>query len=261
MAAAGGGTPASASTALFPLWKSLLEGKEFLPPYGINVVFFDLNGHWDVNSFSVAVSGKEIGSISGTANVHPFTYGARADVWVLPFLNVFVTAGGVKLKVQAIGEDIPYGLGGVPPQPIRGDLLLDLDFTGYYGGIGGVASYVFSDFFTSIDASAVWTHLQSQTTGVDGNGLETYTASVRFGYNARAIQPYVGARYVKKIDRFEGTVTGPGGQPITFAVELQAPKWNYDVGVHALIARRFELVVEAGFGDRTHGLVNLGYRF
>ena len=37
-------------------------------------------------------------------------------------------------------------------------------------------------------------------------------------------------------------------------VELQ-------VGIHSIVARRFELVVEAGFGQRTHGLVNLGYRF
>ena len=29
----------------------------------------------------------------------------------------------------------------------------------------------------------------------------------------------------------------------------------------SLIARRYEILVEAGFGDRTHGLVNIGYRF
>jgi hypothetical protein len=72
---------------------------------------------------------------------------------------------------------------------------------------------------------------------------------------------HIGGRWVKKIDHFEGTVNGPGGQPLTFAVELQAPAWNYDVGIHSLIARHYELVVEAGFGQRTHGLVNLGYRF
>jgi len=42
---------------------------------------------------------------------------------------------------------------------------------------------------------------------------------------------------------------------------MRAPEWNYDAGVHALIARRFEIVVEAGFGQRTLGLVNVGYRF
>ena len=258
-----GGEPGTAaSTSLFPLWKSLLEGRTgFPPPYGINVVLMDLSGHWDVKEFSASVAGNEVASISGSANVHPFTYGARADVWVLPFLNVFVTAGGVKLNVQAIGEDLPLGISGIPPQVVHGDLLLDLDFTGYYGGIGGVVGGGWKWFFASVDGSAVWTHLVSQTSGVEGNELATYTASFRAGYNGGTVQPYVGGRWVKKIDHFEGTVEGPGGKPVTFAVDLKAPPWNYTVGVRGIIAGHFEYVIEAGFGDRTHGLVNLGYRF
>jgi len=112
-----------------------------------------------------------------------------------------------------------------------------------------------------MDYSTVWTHLESSQSGVTGSELRTDTASFRLGYNAGAVQPYIGGRWVKKIDHFEGTVVGPGGLPLTFAVELQAPAWNYDVGIHSLIARHYELVVEAGFGQRTHGLVNLGYRF
>src|SRR5512135_2252843 len=142
------GTPTGDS--LFPLWKSLAEGRSLPPPYGINVVLMDLSGHWDVQSFSAAVAGNEVASLSGTANVHPFTYGARADVWVLPFLNVFVTAGGVKLNVQAIGEDLPLGTSGFPPQVVRGDLLIDLDFTGYYGGVGGVLAGGWKKLFASV---------------------------------------------------------------------------------------------------------------
>jgi hypothetical protein len=182
-------------------------------------------------------------------------------VWVLPFLNLFATAGGVKLNVQAIGEDLPLGLSGLPPEPVRGDLFVNLDFTGSYGGVGGVVNGAWRNFFAAADGSVVWTHLVSQTSGASGNELETYTASVRVGYNARAVQPYVGGRYVRKIDHFEGTVTGPGGKPVTFAVDLKAPVWNYEAGVHTIIKRHFELVIEAGFGKRSHGLVNFGYRF
>jgi hypothetical protein len=144
---------------------------------------------------------------------------------------------------------------------VRGDVNVDLDFTGYYGGGGVVLSYVYQNYFVSADYSTVWTHLESSQSGVTGNELRTDTASARIGYIAGAIQPYIGARWVKKIDHFEGTVAGPGGSPLTFAVDLQAPAWNYDVGIHSLIARHYELLVEAGFGQRTHGLVNLGYRF
>jgi hypothetical protein len=173
-----------------------------------------------------------------------------------------VTAGGVKLNVQATGLDVPLGISGIPPTAVRGDVNIDLDFTGSYGGGGFVLMYGWRDFFVSGDYSAVWTHLQSSQSDVSGSELRTDTASFRVGYNAGAVQPYIGARWVKKIDHFEGTVgEGPGGRPLTFAVDLQAPAWNYTVGLHALIARRFELVVEAGYGDRTHGLANLGYRF
>jgi hypothetical protein len=260
LAPVGGEQPAS-SDSIFPLWKSLLEGRKFLPPYGLNLVLMDLSGQWDVKSFSASVNGNELANVSGNAHVHPFTYGARADVWVLPFLNMFVTAGAVKLNVQATGLDVPLGVSGIPPEVIRGDVNLDLDFTGYYGGGGLVLSYAWSNYFTSVDYSTVWTHLESSTSGVTGNELRTDTASIRFGYNAGAIQPYMGARWVKKIDHFEGTVTGPNGLPLTFAVNLQAPEWNYDFGIHSLIARHFEVLVEAGFGQRTHGLVNVGYRF
>ena len=251
----------SDSNSIFPLWKSLLGDKKSMPPYGINLVAFDLSGQWDVKNFSAAVNGRPVVAISGDAQVHPFTYGFRTDVWVFPFLNVFATAGGLNLNVQATGYDLPLGVGGVPPALIRGDVNLNLDFTGYYGGGGMVLMYAWKSLFTSADYSAVWTHLESSTSGVTGNELRTDTASFRVGYLAGVMQPYIGARWVKKIDHFEGTVGGPDGGPLTFAVDLQAPEWNYQVGVHGLIAGHWELVVEAGFGDRTHGLVNVGYRF
>jgi hypothetical protein len=260
--AAVGAEGAANSDSIFPLWKSLLGDKKFLPPYGINLVLFDLSGQWDVKSFSASVGNNEVASVSGKADVHPFTYGARADVWVFPFLNVFATAGGVKLNVQVTGFDLPLGVtGGRPPEVVRGDVYFDLNLTGYYGGGGIVLMYAWRSYFVSADYSSVWTHLESSQSGVEGNELRTDTASFRVGYNAGPVQPYIGARWVKKIDHFEGTVDGPGNQPLTFAVDLQAPAWNYQVGIHSIIARRYELVVEAGFGQRTHGLVNLGYRF
>jgi hypothetical protein len=259
--AAVGGDDASTSDSYFPLWKSLLEGKKFLPPYGVNLVLLDLSGKWDVKEFSAAVGNNEIASVSGQAEVHPFTYGARGDVWVLPFLNVFAVVGGVKLDVRVTGFDLPLAVSGLPPEVVRGDVNFDLNFTGYYGGGGVVLMYGWNNYFASADYSTVWTHLQSSQSGVTGNELRTDTASFRLGYNAGAVQPYVGGRWVKKIDHFEGTVGGPGGQPLIFAVDLQAPAWNYTVGIHSLVARRWELVVEAGFGERTHGLVNVGYRF
>ena len=249
------------SDSIFPLWKSLLDGKKFLPPYGINLVLLDLSGQWDVKSFSASVGGNQIASVSGNAHVHPFTYGGRADLWVLPFLNVFATFGGVKLNVQATGLDVPLGVSGIPPEVIRGDVNLDLDFTGYYGGGGFVLMYTWQSYFASVDYSTVWTHLESSQSGVTGSELRTDTASFRLGYNAGTVQPYIGGRWVKKIDHFEGTTSGPGGAPLTFAVELQAPVWNYTLGMHALVARHYELLAEAGFGQRTHALVNFGYRF
>lgn len=255
-----GGGPAS-SDSIFPLYKSLLEGKDFLPPYGINLVLFDLSGKWDVKNFSAAVSGNEVAAVSGSANVNPTTFGPRFDLWLFPFMNVFVTGGGLKLNVQVTGQDIPLAVTKVPPEVIRGDVSFNLDFTGYYGGGGIVLMYAFQKIFVSGDYSAVWTHLESSTSGVEGNELRTDTASFRVGYNAGIIQPYIGARWVKKIDHFEGTVNGPNDRPVTFAVDLRAPAWNYQVGMHSLIARHYEVLVEAGFGERAHGLVNVGYRF
>jgi hypothetical protein len=249
------------SDSIFPLYKSLLDGKDFLEPYGVNLVLFDLQGKWDVQNFSAAVGDNEVASLSGQANVHPTTFGPRFDLWLFPFMNVFVTAGGLKLNVRVTGFDVPLAVTKIPPEVIRGDINFDLDFTGYYGGGGFVLMYAWRQVFVSMDYSTVWTHLKSSQSGVEGSELRTDTGSFRLGYNAGAVQPYIGARYVKKIDHFEGTVAGPNDQPLTFAVDLRAPAWNYQVGVHSIVARHYEIVVEAGFGERTHGLVNLGYRF
>ena len=80
-----GTTSTASQESFFPLWKSLREGKQFLPPYGINLVLFDLSGQWDVKNFSASVSGNQLVSIAGKADVHPFTYGLLGDGWVLPF--------------------------------------------------------------------------------------------------------------------------------------------------------------------------------
>ena len=150
---------AAGSDSFFPLWKSLLPDGKFLPPYGINLVLFDLSGQWDVENFSASVGDNEVASVAGSAHVHPFTYGVRADVWVFPFLNVFVTAGGLKLDVGVTGLDLPLGITGFPPEVIRGDINFDLDFTGSYGGGGLVLMYRWRDIFGSADYSSVWTHL------------------------------------------------------------------------------------------------------
>ena len=56
VASVGDETSASSSSdSIFPLYKSLLQGRNFLPPYGINLVLFDLSGQWDVKSFSASV--------------------------------------------------------------------------------------------------------------------------------------------------------------------------------------------------------------
>jgi hypothetical protein len=46
------------------------------------------------------------------------------------WLGVFATVGGVKLNVEATGLDLPLGVTGRPPEVIRGDVNIDLDFTG-----------------------------------------------------------------------------------------------------------------------------------
>ena len=54
--------------SFFPLWKSLLKGRKFMPPRGITVVLVDLSGEWDVQSFSASVGGNQLASVSGTAS-------------------------------------------------------------------------------------------------------------------------------------------------------------------------------------------------
>ena len=215
-----GDAETSSSDSIFPLWKSLLNGKKTLPPYGVNLVLFDLSGQWDVKNFSAAVNGNELASVSGKAQVHPFTYGVRTDVWVFPFLNVFATAGGVKLKVEATGLDLPLGVGECRRRSFVGTSTLISTLPATTAVRRVVLMYAWNNVFTSADYSAVWTHLQSSTTGVTGNELRTDTASFRIGYIAGPIQPYIGARWVKKIDHFEGTVDGPNGRPVTFAVRI-----------------------------------------
>ena len=138
----------------------------------------------------------------------------KADVWVLPFLNIFATAGQVKGNVNL---DVDIDLGAFSPRPgppfdrvVR--LNFDSKVDAITGTLGGTAAYGFGNWFVSGTAAGTLSQGQKSET----SQVESYTGGVRpgrrwlFEKSPHVIAPYFGASYMNIDTYVTGVTTAPG---------------------------------------------------
>jgi len=96
------------------------------------------------------------------------------------------------------------------------------------------------------------------------SSVSAFTSQPRIGLVKDRWTFYVGGMYLDTTEKHSGTIALPipGIPPVPFNVELEsADKWNYAVGVFHVFSPKAHLLLEYGFGDRTHTLFNFTYRF
>ncbi len=145
-----------------PLWGERLGRKGFLLPYPIGIMLNGYAGSQDVtiSGLSVAINDKDGNEVIPTIDLNDVVgfsdvsasvrnFNMRADLWVLPFLDVY----GIFGKAWV---DTKVGIGSIMDQPV--DIQTQANFDGYVYGIGAMLTGGIRSVFFSLDFNRVWTH-------------------------------------------------------------------------------------------------------
>jgi hypothetical protein len=154
---------------IFPLLgrQAIEKGFDLPKPLGLNVVGVWVDQGIDIDALGlstgtdpvVPVESIEFGDNRSTV----LTTNLRADLWVLPFLNV-------------------YGMGGIARANTTVEIAVPIEFTssvdqnGQYLGVGLTGAFGIKRFFTAVDVNWAWTDLEKLEDPVRSRVL-----SMRFG--------------------------------------------------------------------------------
>lgn len=197
----------------------------------------------------------------------------KADVWVLPFLNIFASAGQVKGMVN-LDVDIDLGAASPRPRPPFNRVVrinFDSKVDAITGTLGGTAAYGLGNWFVSGTAAATLSQGQKSET----SKVESYTGDIRFGRrwlfgkSNNVIAPYFGVSYMDIDNYVTGVTTAPGefDNGDKLYVRYQAhfdnkDKWSGVVGLSIGLKRGFGVQGEySGNSNGQRFLLSGTYRF
>jgi hypothetical protein len=254
--------------SFFPLMKELVKDRPNLPPpYGVSVVANWIDSEWKFTSASVGINDPNVpveAASNCSASIPVTTVGAKGDIWVLPFLNVFFTAGNANASNQLFLRGVPIKFIppslGQPAEVVRGDVIVDFMLSGSYYTFGGVIAGGYKKFFSSVDLSATQNNFGKKDL-VKSEQSWTYSAAPRVGYVIGLSQVWVGGRYFNFSTHYAGVVPIPTGQQFSFDVKLKTAAWNLTGGMRTVLKQHWELLLESGFGGRHVMIGSVGYRW
>jgi hypothetical protein len=232
------------SGGVFPLGRSLAGDRDLPRPFGIGLNFYHQTQDYRLRSLRLNLPFVDMTQATGI-DIENRTneFDLKADLWVLPFLNVFALAGNVE------GETT------VNPGPPLSEL--QVDYEGLVYGAGVTIAAGGKLFFGSVTAVVTETDLDTATSSVNA-----WVLTPRFGVHFDRMAFWIGGMYQEAEERHEGRITVPMFGEVTYDVEMEsAEPWNFVAGLTANLSKHWELEVEGGLGDRQHALISIGYRF
>lgn len=158
---------------VLPIWGQKVTDRniDLQLPFGINVNYVYNQMTLDLTHFSMNFyDGKNLDDIINPESLN-FTetvataqgLNVRADVWILPFLNIYGiysrSLGSTQVSFQPQVVEYDLGLNGNLKQirtleePIKLDPVI---FTSNTGGIGATGVYGWDDYFVSVDGNLTW---------------------------------------------------------------------------------------------------------
>jgi len=255
---------ASAMIRTFPLMKGLAGDKALPRPLGLAV-----NVYWQKQDYDITSAVIDIGGlppfdldVSGIdAKIDSRSLGVKADLWVLPFLNLYAGLGHSETDADIFLRNVPIGINppdrpGGDPEIIRGERFLFLSFNGPYWVFGGTIVGGYKRWFGSLSVSFARASLEANVPAIGTNDFDTERALPKLGYSFKGTSVWLGAAWIE--ETFE---TGATFDDVRIDVAIARADWTPTLGMNTIMGEHWDLTVEGGFGDRVSALFNLGYRF
>ncbi len=292
----------------FPIWgKEARELGYVLPKaYGFSLSYMSMNQPIKIDSIDLSgpirgLPNQDLRTISDAlfnnyldisdAKQEASNVTLRADMWVLPFLNVYGILGytdGTSSAPITCKQGRPVDPGGfLHPNPVHrimnalcGDNPeetrhignFDLDYHGMTYGIGTTIAGGVGNWFTILDLNYTRTELDI----LDGQ-IDSVVISPRFGYRFtpynKELRVWVGGMYQGVQQEMSGKLsdilTGNLGRDVNaiapdgrFDVkqELES-EWNTTFGFNYVISPTWDVIGEVGVGKRTSAFIGLDYRY
>ncbi len=245
----------AAAESTLPYMQDLAGDAKLPRPWGISLDFYTMDQDYSIQdlTFDLPIPGVGLGDpsdIKATNEVMHFDL--KADVWLLPFLNVFALVGKVDTDTtvdfsEAEITGLPFELGTLP-----------VSFDGIVYGGGFTLAYGTENWFTS----ATTTYTSTDISGDFKSSVDSFTVQPRIGLISGNWTYWAGAMYLDVDEQHSGVIELPYIGDADFSVDLvTTDNWNYSVGVSHYFSEHANLSFEVGFGNRTHTLFNFNYRF
>jgi len=243
----------SLAESALPFMKDIAGDRELPRPWGIGIDFYTMDQDYDIKDLQFALPGVTLGDPSQIkVSNEVMHFDLKADVWLLPFLNVFGIVGKVDVDTLVDFSDaeitgLPVSLGTLP-----------VSFDGTVYGLGFTLVYGSENWFTSVTTTYTETNTSS---GLDSS-VESLSVQPRLGLLRNNWRFWVGGMYLDTDEKHSGIFELPFIGDVPFAIDLVTKdNWNYSGGVGYVFSDRANLSFELGFGNRTHTLFNLNVRF
>jgi hypothetical protein len=244
-----------------PIWGGEVRRMGFdLPrPWGLSAMYTQADNNVRFTSFELngnqegieAIFDPEGSGIDVTAKV-PLV---RADVFVLPFLDLMVMGGNATAEGDLMINTTELGqIIGLDPI-VEGHISLDMTMLGAGVALAGGYKNAFAaltyTYMTTKTKGASTESVAKATTGLVGYQFPNYRMRVMFG-----------AEYLALQEVMEGTLDLGGGETLAFNIGVESEAWAWRAGIMKEFGNHMEGLVSYSWGeDRNVWTFMLGYRW
>ena len=284
---------------VFPIWgrKAIEKGFDLPYPAGLGLNFVYASQNIDLKNLGLSTGTNPVVPVDvikfGETKAPVLTPNVRADLWVLPFLNVYAFGGVAWVTTDvAVAEPVAFTTA--------------VDQNGYYAGLGATATMGIKHNWLAFDVNTAWTKtekldepvrarifgirfgraqklqgtqrlamwvgamkqtLKSTTSGSidlseviagggDGSGFDGYENSEWY----QGLPPTQQRVVDEIVTRLQGI--DPTDVVVNYSLDkATADPWNMIAGASYDFTKSWAARAEAGFIGRTSILVMLNYRF
>ncbi|TMN71007.1 hypothetical protein CWB85_12895 [Pseudoalteromonas sp. S1727] len=261
----------------------IAKGYQLPKPYGMGFTYVSVEQQMSLTQLQVGFNGNGTQPYDFVSFDTPITslttLQLKADMWVLPFMNVFATIGKVEGDLHAnvlidgdtmlaqLGEDCQGFIKPLSCRLLENKLFTlpiraNVNPTTY--GIGTIIAGAWQDWFVTLPVNITWS--QSSRNVLDGRSITITPRGGRILHLPRLgrLSLFLGGNYLDSHNTVTGSLTSEAGFSLDYQVsQANVERWNLVTGFNWDISSSLSLNVEYnGFiGDRDAIIAGLTIRY